>query len=355
MKLLDNILAKWRLVDPLFHRIASTHLFEPNKTIACPVRTGKGRVEYNEDLIKRLSDTEVERLLKIEMIRIALHHPYERRPDFCSGTLMTLASNLVIADNYPEFADMLPGPLQYGLPVGKNYEWYALKLYSLMDEDGPGPDPALEDVSELWDEDDESAFLVVMTSEGVESLYNEPGREVLRIEKEPAVANHVIARLRSIIHSSCCSDERRFTRMRPNRRRDYEVMGMVRKENPRILIAFDVSGSMYESARNRSLGIVASIGRAFKTSADVLFFDTDVRCVVPVRKAMGDVLIPGGGDTDFQHAVDYAVKNRYDVLVFLTDGECDPPQIPPFFTSRVLWCSMNKRKEFMSPKSYLRI
>lgn len=352
MKQLSSILAKWQLTDPVLYRIASTHSFEPNCQVSCPVRTGKGRLEYNVNLLKGYAVSEIERLVKIEMVRIALHHPYERRPDFCSGSLMTLASNMVICDNYPEFTDMLPSPSLYELPVGKSYEWYALNLYTMFKNQQDTA--ALDDASELWDEDGGGEPAEDLKIQDSWLWGNEEGIENIWIKTKATDARKLIARLRSLISYSD-SSERRFTRMRPNRRRDYEVMGMIRKNSPRILIAFDVSTSMHQRELDKCLGVIASIGKVFRTNTDILFFDNKIRSIVPLKTALSEIVVPGGGGTDFNPAIQYALKNHYEVLVYLTDGKADIPHIPYKYRSRVLWCSMYERQDFMDPKSYFNI
>ena len=368
MRILDKILARWQLMEPVFYAVASTHVFEYNQVMSCPLRVGKGRVEINEMLASDISEDQLEVLLKIEVIRIALHHPYERRPEFCSGALMTLASNLVIADNYPEFAKILPRPSDYGLPVGQNYEWYALSLYMLLKDQttsGAGDDLAssgespMEDASELWGEDYAGSASVDAVLSGLsmkgDGKGDDKGEDRVTIVSQSVNVQQLLYRLRTIVISSSASSERRFTRMRPSRRRDYEVMGMVRKETPKILLALDVSGSMHQPQLDKCLGVASSVGRVFKSGVDILFFDTEVRSVLPLRMALDEIVVPGGGGTDFQPPVDHALKGHYDALVFLTDGEGDAPVFPSFFSSHILWCCVADSKPFMSQFSVFKI
>lgn len=352
MRQISDILAKWQLTDPLLHKIASSHSFEPNIHMFCHVRTGMGRVEYSERMLSNYTASDIERLLKIEMVRIAMRHPYERRLDFCSGSLMTLASNLVICDNYPEFTDLLPAPSRYELPVGKSYEWYAMQLYAKFKnrEDNA----ASNDASELWGEHDEGEPSEDIQMHANGSRGNEAGSKSISIKAKATDTRQLIARLRSLISFSD-STERRFTRMRPSRRRGYEVMGMIRKSSPKILLAFDVSSSMDKEKLDKCLGTAVYVGKAFKTSTDILFFDNEIRSVIPIKKALDRIIVPGGGGTTYQPAIDYAIRNRYDVLVYLTDGEAPVPAIPKSFISRVLWCSTDDRKDFMMPELYFRI
>ena len=68
-----------------------------------------------------------------------------------------------------------------------------------------------------------------------------------------------------------------------------------------------------------------------------------MRFVVSVKTALSRIVAPGGGGTNYQPAVEYAIRNRYDALVYLTDGEATIPAIPKPFISRVLWCSPDGR------------
>ena len=277
---------------------------------------------------------------------------------------MTLASNLVIADNYPEFAKILPRPSDYGLPVGQNYEWYALSLYMLLKDQatsGAGDDlvssgeSPMEDASELWGEDYVGSASVDAVLSGLSIKGDDKGDDRVTIVSQSVNVQQLLCRLRAIVISSSASSERRFTRMRPSRRRDYEVMGMVRKDTPKILLALDVSGSMHQPQLDKCLGVASSVGRVFKSGVDILFFNTEVRSVLPLKKALHEIVVPGGGGTDFQPAVDHALKGHYDALVFLTDGEGDAPVFPSNFPSRILWCCVGDSKSFMSPLSVFKI
>lgn len=45
----------------------------------CPFRVGQGRLEYNSSLLDGKTFYEVEQLMRIELIRLFLKHPYERQ------------------------------------------------------------------------------------------------------------------------------------------------------------------------------------------------------------------------------------------------------------------------------------
>ena len=65
-----------------------------------PLRTGKMRIEYSPELIKSFSDAQLEELLKVELIRILLLHPYTRLPYKAKRSALLLASDVTINQFY---------------------------------------------------------------------------------------------------------------------------------------------------------------------------------------------------------------------------------------------------------------
>lgn len=123
---IKKIIDKWYLTDPALLMIVLAHELVLNANISCPFRCGKGKIEYNPELINKLSSSQLENSLKAEAIRIILKHPYERQPDGCKRKSMALGSNLVLSDNY-DFSDInMPKPSDYDLPENESYEWYSM-------------------------------------------------------------------------------------------------------------------------------------------------------------------------------------------------------------------------------------
>lgn len=125
---IKKIIAKWYLTEPALLMTILAHELVPNTNMSCPFRCGKGKIEYNSELINKLSDSQLENSLKAEAIRIILKHPYERQPDGCKRKSMALGSNLVLSDNY-DFSDInMPKPSDYSLPNNESYEWYSMRI-----------------------------------------------------------------------------------------------------------------------------------------------------------------------------------------------------------------------------------
>lgn len=119
---------RWFLLEPLFFSVYCTHQLTINANMKCPLRTGRGRIEYNPEQINTLNERRLSNMLSVEMIRILLGHPYSRRPLGCNPKVLRMASDMVIAPAYPTMSGDMAHPSKVGLPEGKNYEWYISRL-----------------------------------------------------------------------------------------------------------------------------------------------------------------------------------------------------------------------------------
>lgn len=136
---IKQVIDKWYLTEPALLMTILAHEMVLNTNMSCPVRSGKGKIEYNPELIKKLTDSQLELTLKAEAIRIILKHPYERQPDGCKRKSMALGSNLVLSDNYDFTKIKLPKPADFNLPENESYEWYSMRIEGkglVQDEEG---------------------------------------------------------------------------------------------------------------------------------------------------------------------------------------------------------------------------
>ena len=132
---------RWFLLEPLFFSVYCTHQLTINANMKCPLRTGRGRIEYNPEQINTLNERRMSNMLSVEMIRILLGHPYSRRPMGCVPKVFRMASDMVIAPAYPTMSGDMTHPSKAGLPEGKNYEWYISRLNEKFHhKDGNHPD-----------------------------------------------------------------------------------------------------------------------------------------------------------------------------------------------------------------------
>ena len=132
---------QWFLTEPVFFAVYCSHCLTMNANILCPLRTGKGRIEYNPTVIDALQDNQLKDLLKVEMIRILLQHPYARQPLGCLPMMLQTASDMVISPAYKFSWVDLAKPEDFGLLKGQYYEWYANRLNEISLPPNPSLTP----------------------------------------------------------------------------------------------------------------------------------------------------------------------------------------------------------------------
>ena len=145
---------QWFLTEPVLFAVYCSHRLVMNANMLCQLRTGKGRIEYNPTAIDALQDNQLKDLLKVEMIRILLQHPYARQPLGCLPMMLQTASDMVISPAYKFSWIDLAKPEDYGLPAGQYYEWYANRLNEMaIHHDGDAPSEGNSDTNEQQGED----------------------------------------------------------------------------------------------------------------------------------------------------------------------------------------------------------
>ncbi len=374
---IEKILERWFILEPPLFQVLCLHELAADDSITCPMRSGRRRLEYNPELIGKMSDAALEETMKLEAVRILLKHPYERYPDGCCLVAAALGSNVTVGDNYVFSHIKVEKPADFSLEKGQNYEWYARKIQELMrpeetgdesyedsrddeeaegeEKDGEGQEAQsakpLQDLAELWDEDEMMACQINGVIESTKDWGTMPG-SIVQMLKASLKAKIDWRKVLSGFRASILSSERKLTRMRPNRRTGFANMGSIRKFNTRLLVAVDVSASVSDKSLADFYGVVNSAFRYGFESVDVLQFDCGVRSVISLNRALKDFTVFGRGGTSFQEPVDYAHENGYEGLVILTDGYARKPEIPDGMTAKILWVcvdreSYDENKEWM--------
>lgn len=385
----------WFLREPVFYSLFCRLERRENAAMACPVRVGQGRLEYNPLLLGRLNYRDTELQFRTEMIRLLLRHPYQRRPEGCSDEIVGIGSNITIGDNYCflHTPDRLPvqTPEAYHLPLGMHYEWYCREL-SRQQNDSQQPDTQESPQSspsrgqsdtqngcpeetkqerfralvELWQEDELLEEQINMLIDSTDDWGDMPAELVSRIR---AAAARRIPRgaILDGFRASVLGSRRLLTRLRPNRRTGWLQMGSRREYMARILVAVDVSCSV--SDRDVA-SFLATVERLFSYGVchiDWMTFDTEVRAVSSHRPG-AETEITGRGGTNFQPVLDYAMglsplassplsssplatspvassphassplaRPTYDGLIILTDGHAPAPVWRSHHHPHLLW------------------
>ena len=332
---------RWFLTEPLLFAVYCSHEFEENNSIDVPMRTGNMKVEFSPKILDRIADDVLVEYMKIEMFRILLKHPYQRQPSFAAKALLTMASNVTIADVYevsPAVKKQMSGT-ELKLPGGLCFEeYYNLLLQNTTpnsgksggepqqsgdkfkrdgdgsnDSDNAGQDGDGESggssgrdgggsggkgsgvsgnsgagnsqehrdsqISELWEENEEACCSINEFIE-VATASNNWGTVAGKLQgliKASLKVDMDYRKMLSLFKTSVISSKRRLTRMRPNRRSGFDAMGSRYELSTNLLIAVDVSGSVTD----RSLQFFFSvINRLFKYGVeklDVLQFDAKIQ------------------------------------------------------------------------------
>ena len=330
---------QWFLTDPVFFAVYCSHRLTMNANMQCPLRTGKGRIEYNPTVIDALQDNHLKDLLKVEMIRILLQHPYARQPLGCKPMMLQTASDMVISPAYKFSWVDLAKPEDYGLPQGQHYEWYANRLNEMavhLDGDTPSEEnenqegvsqqgegssqeaegekeqeqqqeqgqgqesqgnddsaPSLQgraggestefasstdssSYTSLWEEDQFQARQITDLVQSTTQWGSLPGNMVELIKKAAEGKIDYRGALRTF-RSSILSQKRRLTRMRPSRRFGFDQMGSHYDFTTRLLVAIDASGSVGSEELGRYFRIITTFFKYGIQEIDVLMFDDEVQ------------------------------------------------------------------------------
>ena len=378
---------QWFLTEPLFFTVYCTHRLKMNANMQCALRSGQGRIEYNPEIIEGVKDMELSAMLRVEMIRILLQHPYARQPLGCKPMVLQMASDMVISPAYHfGFLDMTR-PEQYGLPSGQHYEWYAKRLCEMgVHRDGDKPSEGNsctnkqkgEDVSEPSKEGNNQAQNISQGSLGPEQGQSD-GTDYTALWEEDSFQSRMIT---DIVHSttqwgsisggmvelikkaadgkidyrnvlrafrsSILSQKRCLTRMRPSRRFGFEQMGSRYDFVTRLLIAIDTSGSVGSEELGRYFRIITTFFKYRVQEIDVLMFDFAVQGkpikLDEAKKNKQEFKVKGRGGTNFQVPIDYVKEHpNYDGLIIITDGYAETPEVPPHMSTKLLWVIDNEQ------------
>ena len=350
-----HVYDNWFLTEPALHGVLCAHELVENFKMPIPVRCGRGRIEYNPDIVKTVDDNMLEELFRTETIRIMLKHPYQRQPE-CPAEIRAVASNIVLTNNYNFKYLNLHKADEFQLPSTEYFEWYAMKLWSAggspaISSDGNNGDgrrvacTPCTPLSELWEENEFECSRINEIIENTTSWGSLPGDLVEKI-KASLKAQIDYRKVLSGFRASVISSRRNLTRMRPNRRTDFQNLGSVYKMRTNLLVAVDVSGSVDSKMLQKFYSVLNRFFKYGIESIDTVQFDTELGEVLPLKKAQTEIKVIGRGGTDFQPVFDYfrTSKIHYDGIIVFTDGYADDPIITGR-KPKVLWIFPDKQCE----------
>lgn len=376
-KKLKDIMASWFYKEPLLFSAVCSHRLLENPALSVPFRTGNFHIEFSSKFLEGFSENLLEEYFKIEVFRILLLHPYSRQPYNAKKMILSLASDVTIAQVHklpegvilpgveymksrdPAYARAFESPGKVFMYENLSFEEWYKKLYDLISASKKGQNAGSNEFSEnllakadesaaLWEENDEAQNKIKdeIKKAEVDEGWGGIGGELERSLKDETDFSFDYRRALSKFRANIVSSTRTLTRMKPNRRFGFKAMGSRYDRKANILIAVDVSGSITDESFNHFykaikniffLGIIEKI--------DVIFFDTNLKNLKPVtfKKKVDLGEIKGRGGTNFQPAIDFYFehKTEYNGLILFTDGQGQIP-VMKGSSSNILWIISNR-------------
>ncbi|MCR5187360.1 MAG: VWA-like domain-containing protein [Treponema sp.] len=369
--------------EPLMFDIFCSHKLVANNSIDAMFRTGKGRIEYNPNLVVQKYKDAPE-LLKDEILRILLKHPYERVPENPNRIALKVASDKVLEEidsmqrsfcpfkysnvykglSYEEYYKNLQDRFPKELPKirgqkgheaneseedtdsektrGDNCEKTSKKDSKVNDDDDDKNNQkklkADFEASELWADDEEMCGKI--NSQIQNAIESNKCGSFMGSFLEKILANKKInvdyKRILSMFRCSMLSDIRKLTRLRPNRRYGFDYMGSKHKTTYSLLIAVDSSGSIAPTDLENFFSVINQFFKYDISKMKVIVFDVGIQQELDFKKAQKEIKVSGRGGTDFQAAIDYYENSRnFDGMIVFTDGYALKPKINK--KKRILW------------------
>ena len=355
-------------------KVLGSHDIMKNTDMACPFRSGEGRIEYNPNITVGLTNRELQLNFMAEIQRILLGHPYESKPIGCSGESVAIASNLVLADKYDYSEFGFRKPADYGLPSGESYDFYAQVIEArrkaeqreipTTGDDGGGNNGSsgednggdnwmsetenhsnekrtmydgfiwgntdFKDVSELWEEDEDSQYIISETTDSLDDEFGIYSNIGSRLEDETITSDSSsgidFRRILSVFRDNMQHSSPILTRMRPNRRMGFERMGRKSEFHANLLLGIDVSGSVDSESLQSFLSVINKLFKYGIDKLDVVTFDTELGDIITFKNAKRELSIRGRGGTDFNPIIKYYCEQKdYQGLIIFTDGYAPPP------------------------------
>ena len=341
-KKLSNIIERWFITEPALFEVMCMHRLMENYAISCPLRSGQKRIEYNPDLLSRLTNEAIEEALKVEALRILLKHPYSRRPENSDLVCAAIGSNMVVSDNYTIQEYEIDSPSDLKLKTGMNYEWYVSEVQKHIDSNSSSGDndeseqQDKRDLSGLWEEDELTAQLINSLIKNIKDWGSITGQMAELITQSLKAKIDWKKALRGL-RGSILSSKKVLTRMKPSRRYGFDAMGSKRELDTRLLVAVDVSGSITNQTLQYFYGVIESAFKYGFTCIDTIQFDCGITNVESIKHAKREVVVLGRGGTSFKEPIDFAHENGYDGLIILTDGYAPEPELPIGMHTKILW------------------
>lgn len=198
--------------------------------------------------------------------------------------------------------------------------------------------PQVADSHELWNSDSSS---IEEKKDTLRSFLDQVIEETIRLKGNnsiPIEAMETLKKLqkpkikwenfiRNFIGRNLINDNE-HSRRKPNRKFDTLLPGKVFASGPKVLLAFDVSGSVTDDDYKLLMAEVFGLTKEFLDKVMLVFFDTEIfKTQFMIDSNLKNIpKRPLRGGTDFQCVIDKAEEYKPNLVIILTDGCANPPK-----------------------------
>ncbi|MBS9766076.1 MAG: hypothetical protein KGV44_00885 [Flavobacteriaceae bacterium] len=351
----------WFLSEPLLFAVLCTHKLVENNQMTARMRVGKMQIEYNSEKLKKCTLEEVTDILKIEIIRIILKHPYQRQPYNPIKKALAISSDIVISANY-KTNEKLFSAQDFELSAEGSFEEYYTFFANYFTPDSKLPlrlsksSRELESLSALWIEDNlaEIGINDLIKQAQITNSWGSLSQDIVAMIEASLSVKMDYRKILNSFRASVISSKRNLTRMRPSRRYGFECLGSKNDFATQLLVAIDVSGSVTDSDLQKFFSVVNRFFKYGIKQIDVIQFDCEIKGdVIPFENAEKQIAIKGRGGTDFQPIFNYICNNStYDGLLIFTDGFAPKPILKQKIQTKILWV-LNDERNYNSHKNWI--
>lgn len=311
-------------------------------------------IYFNPIIFLNLNLKQMETTIKHEILHIVAMHLLRAKD--LKGSYSTLAINMAMDIVVNTYLDYLPPyavtfewvNLNYSLELlpFQAFEYYVEKIQIALDlleadQDAADENDTAESVDDtirtdydperthdLWEESaetDEKTFqdftekYIENSQKGKIPKYLDTLLASLRNSRNEMPWNLYLKKLMGSVEGNKKKTVTRRSRRQPDR---LDLRGELRSHKAKIAVALDISGSISDDEFNQAIKEVLYIVRNYNQEITILECDTEIRRVYKIKSEtdIKDRIAIRGG-TKFTPVFEYANKNKFNLLIYFTDGK----------------------------------
>lgn len=308
-------------------------------------------IHFNPVIFLTLNIKQMESSIKHEILHIVSLHLVRARE--LKGRYSTLAVNMamdIVVNRYLDYLPPYAVTLEWVNLIYKikllpyePFEYYAKQLQTAMDlleddEDAAEDDSAFDEkiqtdfnpekTHDIWEDSsdiDENTLreftekFIDNSQRGTMPGYLDTMIRSLKNIKGELPWNIYLRRLMGSVESNKRKTITRRNRRQPER---LDLRGQLRSHKARVAVALDISGSISDEEFTQAIKEVLSIVKNYNHEITVIECDDEIRRVYKVKshKDIRERMNTRGG-TKFTPVFKYANSNKFNLLVYFTDGK----------------------------------